>query len=1204
MAPRRRPTALEVSFREEAGDYDSGGTTSDNSRKRDRESVDFSIPGAKRRNLDTQSKPPPPTRSRSARKYESRPYEVLETSELLVVGEEPDPPDDDNKRVRVLSRFVFFDKLHENSFTSLDSLKDGQREGQIIHGAGFVAARFEIDEDEGQEDDIEDEEAELLFIQTDAILRYSTDYQNEDCPMYVETEHALYELGVPSKKYRRQYRSFYKPHRLMQLIISAAIDDPEREFVHFLHEFQTLDVLDQKLTERDLWDVVPELRRTLETIHNPDPVRESYVISYLLSRNAPAMHRTISVSNVIRAASPPVPNIEYAGNPDIAVLQRKNQVTTHVTPHIARLSTGLFKEQLRVVGSRPVPDPEPPYRDLTQRVQGFLMRVATRRRVEFRPQQRMAARSQWLKYVTIDGVDYKVGEIIVFPAGEEDGAPAPQLPDPRDVSPSDTLGTYFWFAKIISINGEHETVHVQWFVHSSKTILEELGHPQELFLTDQCGTLDMNCIIGRVEAHYIDPTRPAPEIKAHDYFYRYTYDDDLITFKDVDIERIRSAQDYVPPDNCHVCELSHEFEEHLHVRKLLGGGVAWHGNNYHLNDFVLIKADEGPCHVGQLINLPLDDDQTEIMVKLFGRVDKLGNRPVTTLKDERHLFYTDVEMTFDISDLIDLCYVLVARSMPEIEQWLKMSAQHFFVKYHFPSLNVESWGDRRNMQDDELLVCRHCMKPNLEKFREMKRFLEEGAPLRVFDPFAGVGTFGLAMEEVGCFRVTHAVEISPSAAKTLKKNARPGTKVYNQCSNRMLNTAILTDANKKHDELTSIEGKRLPPPPKPGEIDCIVTGFPCQPHSRLNMFPKAKDKKSNLILSVLSWVDFLKPKYCIFENVKGFLQFNLRSHQRGPYAVTGGIPMGGLKFVIRALLDMGYQFRCGLLQAAHYGTPQNRVRLFIIAAKQGLELPNVPEPTHDFPDSDALTIKFPNGTTIQPIRTMSGIAQHRCVSVHDAISDLPQFHWKHPRKDVNPRQMQEQNIKQCLATEPWCGLQGPNVGYEHEPRTAFQAWCRKEPTKDLQHYTRTYEPKKVERVIEIPLDADADYRSLRPDLWEWQFANPASAVARDGFRPGLYGRVPKDGVFQTTVCNVDPTAKQSRVLHPYCKRIVTVRELARSQGFPDHFVFHAIDDRVVTMHRQIGNAVPWQVSKAIAREFRNVLFEQWLKDRERENAVA
>jgi len=79
---------------------------------------------------------------------------------------------------------------------------------------------------------------------------------------------------------------------------------------------------------------------------------------------------------------------------------------------------------------------------------------------------------------------------------------------------------------------------------------------------------------------------------------------------------------------------------------------------------------------------------------------------------------------------------------------------------------------------------------------------------------------------------------------------------------------------------------------------------------------------------------------------------------------------------------------------------------------------------------------------------------------------------------------------------------------------------------------------------------------------------------------------------------VDPTAKQSRVLNPYCKRIVTVRELARSQGFPDNFEFYSINDNVVTMHRQIGNAVPINVGFAIGRELCAVLVEQWRARRE------
>jgi DNA (cytosine-5)-methyltransferase 1 len=138
---------------------------------------------------------------------------------------------------------------------------------------------------------------------------------------------------------------------------------------------------------------------------------------------------------------------------------------------------------------------------------------------------------------------------------------------------------------------------------------------------------------------------------------------------------------------------------------------------------------------------------------------------------------------------------------------------------------------------------------------------------------------------------------------------------------------------------------------------------------------------------------------------------------------------------------------------------------------------------------------------------------------------------------------------------------------------------------------------------------------------------------------GLYGRLDKNYVFQTTVTNVEPTAKQSRVLNPYvrrqhthsmtirltdtdvykCHRMVTVRELARSQGFPDSFVFQTINDNIVTvrltcvlfftsfrfdknqsnqMHRQIGNAVPWPVSEAIGRELREARLKKWRRERQ------
>ena len=65
-------------------------------------------------------------------------------------------------------------------------------------------------------------------------------------------------------------------------------------------------------------------------------------------------------------------------------------------------------------------------------------------------------------------------------------------------------------------------------------------------------------------------------------------------------------------------------------------------------------------------------------------------------------------------------------------------------------------------------------------------------------------------------------------------------------------------------------------------------------------------------------------------------------------------------------------------------------------------LPELPQPTHDFPQYRKLEIHFPNGHVIQPIRALRGTAPLPFVSIKDAIGDLPRFDWCAPRESATP----------------------------------------------------------------------------------------------------------------------------------------------------------------------------------------------------------
>lgn len=104
------------------------------------------------------------------------------------------------------------------------------------------------------------------------------------------------------------------------------------------------------------------------------------------------------------------------------------------------------------------------------------------------------------------------------------------------------------------------------------------------------------------------------------------------------------------------------------------------------------------------------------------------------------------------------------------------------------------------------------------------------------------------------------------------------------------------------------------------DIDLLCAGFPCQPFSIAGLQKGFEDANGNLFYDILRIVDAKKPRMAILENVK-----NLKGHDRGRTFST----------IKSAMESRGYKFVAKVLDSSHYGSPQCRQRIFMVAFKDG-----------------------------------------------------------------------------------------------------------------------------------------------------------------------------------------------------------------------------------------------------------------------------
>ena len=180
-------------------------------------------------------------------------------------------------------------------------------------------------------------------------------------------------------------------------------------------------------------------------------------------------------------------------------------------------------------------------------------------------------------------------------------------------------------------------------------------------------------------------------------------------------------------------------------------------------------------------------------------------------------------------------------------------------------------------------------------------------PLAI-DLFAGAGGLSLGFEQAG-FDLLAAVEIDPIHASVHKYNF-PECVIFPQSVEKISGYDLLKLAEDR-------------------PVDVVVGGAPCQGFSLIGQ-RALDDPRNSLAKEFIRIVSEVRPRYFVFENVKGL---SLGKHRKF------------LEEIVETLQGGGYsvQHPWQVLNAKNYSVPQSRERLFLIGSLEGTP-PDYPEP--------------------------------------------------------------------------------------------------------------------------------------------------------------------------------------------------------------------------------------------------------------------
>jgi len=116
------------------------------------------------------------------------------------------------------------------------------------------------------------------------------------------------------------------------------------------------------------------------------------------------------------------------------------------------------------------------------------------------------------------------------------------------------------------------------------------------------------------------------------------------------------------------------------------------------------------------------------------------------------------------------------------------------------------------------------------------------------------------------------------------------------------------------------------------DCDILTGGFPCQGFSIANVHRKETDSRNKLYKELVRLLKLKKPKYFIFENVKGILSSGGYENKTDKKNKRGKI----FKIIIEELEHCGYNVHTKLFKLKWYDIPQNRERVIFIGIRNDI----------------------------------------------------------------------------------------------------------------------------------------------------------------------------------------------------------------------------------------------------------------------------